>query len=281
MKGAICMDKKAKGILFKTYWSSSGWKDDKYTAPSDFAYAKEKGLMFDPMSISHDDCAYRVIKIVNAITMEQVSKAFLSSLSTRRLDWRSGIGSYNIAKLFTSHKYTPVESGHSYKDGKIVHTPYTCKVCKNLKYGVVGHERYINEDLNVLNFERMKWGGVRHGDLIYTLFDLERFAKEQIPEPTETDIEILKSILSEIASCNPGDYPSSLRDKLKDVPDLKSSKDDRFIIIEILACIEVLKPMSYDKKTTGKHDWTYAEFWRGKDGYNTESVEKYFGKYLG
>ncbi len=185
------MDKKAKGILFKTYWSSSGWKDDKTTAPSDFAYAKEKGLMFDPLSISHDDCVNRIIDIVNAITLDQVSKAFLSSLSTRRLDWRSGIGSYNIAKLFTPHKYTPVESGHSYKDGKVVHTSYTCKVCQNLNYGVVGHECYINEDLNVLNFERIKWGGVRHGNLIYTLFDLEQFAKECIPEPTETDIEIL------------------------------------------------------------------------------------------
>ena len=275
------MDKKAKGILFKTYWSSSGWKDDKTTAPSDFTYAKEKGLMFDPLSISHDDCVNRIIDIVNAITLDQVSKAFLSSLSTRRLDWRSGIGSYNIAKLFTPHKYTPVESGHSYKDGKVVNTSYTCKVCQNLNYGVVGHECYINEDLNVLNFERIKWGGVRHGDLIYTLFDLEQFAKECIPEPTEKDIEILNSILSTIASCNPGDSPSLLRDKLNDVPDLKSSKDERSIIIEILACIEVLKPMSYNRRTASKNDWTYAEFWRGEDGYNTESVEKYFGKYLG
>jgi hypothetical protein len=275
------LDKKAKGILFKTYWSSSGWKDDKTTALSDFAYAKEKGLMFDPLSISHDDCVNRIIDIVNAITLDQVSKAFLSSLSTRRLDWRSGIGSYNIAKLFTPHKYTPVESGHSYKDGKVVHTSYTCKVCQNLNYGVVGHECYINEDLNVLNFERIKWGGVRHGNLIYTLFDLEQFAKECIPEPTETDIEILKSILSTIASCNPGDSPSLLRDKLNDVPDLKSSKDERSIIIEILACIEVLKPMFYDRRTASKNDWTYAEFWRGEDGYNTESVGKYFGKYLG
>ena len=98
------MDKKAKNILFKTYWSSSGWKDVKSTIPSDFAYAKEKGLMFEPLSISHDDCVKKIIEIVNAITLEQVSKAFLSSLSKCRLDWRSGIGSYSIAKRFTPHK---------------------------------------------------------------------------------------------------------------------------------------------------------------------------------
>lgn len=96
-------------------------------------------------------------------------KAFLSSLSERRLDWRSGIASYYIAKLITPHKYTPVESGYSYEDGKIVSVPCTCGVCRDLKYGLTGHENYINSDLNVLNFERMKWGGIRHGDLLYTL----------------------------------------------------------------------------------------------------------------
>lgn len=92
------MDKKAKDILFKTYWSSAGWNDNQQIEPADFAYAKEKGLMFDPLTISHDDCINRIIEIVNTITPERVSKAFLSSLSIRRLDWRSGIGSYSIAK---------------------------------------------------------------------------------------------------------------------------------------------------------------------------------------
>lgn len=274
------MDKKARDILFKTYWSSAGWKDDKSTAPNDFEYAKEKGLMFDPLTISHDECVNRIVEIANIITLEQVSKAFLSSLSAHRLDWRSVIGSLSIAKLFAHHKYTPVVSGQSYEDGKVVHTSYTCKICKNLKCGVTGHEYYVNADLNVLNFERIKWGGVRHGDLIYTLLDLEQFVKEQIPEPTQTDIEILKSILIAVTSCNLGDYPGALRDKLKDIPNLKSSKDERSIIIEILACIEILRPMSYDRPTKSKHDWTYAEFWRGEDGYNVETVEKYFGKYL-
>lgn len=274
------MDKKAKDILFKTYWSGKGWKKDKVTAPDDFLYAKEKGLMFDPLTISHDDCVNRVIGIANSITPEQVVKAFLSSLSTRRLDWRSGIGSYYIAKLFTAHKYTPVAAGYSCEGGKMVPVTYTCKVCRDLKYGVIGREHYKDEDLNVLNFERIKWGGVRHGQLIYTLFDLEQFVKEQIPEPVEADIHIFKSILNAICSCAPGDYPSKLRDRLGDIPELKSNKDERAVLIEILACIEVLKPLSYDRPEKGKHDWTYATFWRGEDGYNKEIVEKYFGEYL-
>lgn len=274
------MDKKAKSILFKTYWSSKGWKDEYTTSPDDFIYAKEKGLMFDPITISHDVCIDQIIKIVNSISSEQVVKAFLSSLSTRRLDWRSGIASYYIAKLFTSHKYTPVESGYSYKDGKVIAVSYTCEVCQKLKYGVIGNEKYIENDLNVLNFERIKWGGVRHGELLYILFDLNQFRKEQIAEPTETDIVIFKDILNAINSCKAGDFPSVLRDKLKDIPEFKSNKDERAVIIEILACIGILNPMSYDRPTSGKHDWNFVQYWRGEDGYDTKAVEKYFGKYL-
>ena len=274
------MDKKAKNILFKTYWSGKGWKDEHTTAPDDFFYAKAKGLMFEPLTISHDECINQIIEIVNSISSEQVVKAFLSSLSTRRLDWRSGIASYYIAKLITSHKYSPVESGYFYKNGKVIDISYTCGVCKNLKYGIIGNEKYINRDLNVLNFERIKWGGVRHGDLLYTLFDLKQFKKEQISEPTETDITIFKNILSAVSSCNPKDFPSVLRDKLEDIPNLKSNKNERAVIIEILACIGVLNPMSYDRVTRGKNDWTFVEYWRGEDKYDTKVVEKYFGKYL-
>ena len=275
------MDKKAKNILFQSYWKN-GWIADKdrITNPIDFAYAKEKGLMFDPLTISHDDCVRIMIEIAGKITIEEVAKAFLSSLSTRRLDWRSGIASYFIAQMFTPHKYTPAVSGHSYENEKIVHTSYTCEICRDLKYGIIGNEFYENEDLNVLNFERIKWGGVRHGDLIYTFFDLEQFAKEQITEPTKEDIEIFKSILETINSCKQGDFPNVLRDKIKDVPNLKSSKDERSIILEILACIDVLKPASHDRPTSSKHDWTYVEFWRGEDKFNKEAVDKYFGKYL-
>ncbi len=280
MGESLLMDKKAKNILFKTYWSGQGWKEEYTTAPDDFLYAKEKGLMFDPITISHDDCVDQIMETVNSISSEQVAKAFLSSLSTRRLDWRSGIASYYIAKLVVPHKYTPVASGYSYKDGKAVSVSYTCEVCKKIKYGVIGKEEYVKNDLNVLNFERLKWGGVRHGDLLYTLFDLKQFQKEQITEPTETDITIFKNILSAASSCKTGDFPGVLRDRLKDIPELESNKSERAVILEILACIGVLRPRSYDRETSGKNDWTFVEYWRGEDGYDTEMVDKYFGKYL-
>lgn len=272
------MDKKAKKILFQTYWKN-GWKDRKEikTEPNDFAYAKEKGLMFDPITISHDDCVNKIINIVSTITLEHVAKAFLSSLSTRRLDWRSGIASYFIAKLMTAHQYTPVVSGQSYQDGQMSHSSYTCQVCRDLKYGMIGNENYVKADLNILNFERIKWGGVRHGDLLYTYFDLMQFTKQAISEPTKDDIAILKGILAIIASCQQDDYPGSLSDKLTDVPNFKSNQDERNTVIEILACVGILQPASYERPTRGKHDWVYATYWRGQDKYNQHMVKQLFG----
>lgn len=276
------MDKKAKKILFNTFWSSKGWKmdEERQITPEDFAYAKEKGLMFDPITISHDECVERIVELAGLITMEQVAKAFLSSLSTRRLDWRSAVSSYSITKLFTKHKYTPVESGCFYEDGVVVHVSHTCGVCHDVRYGVIGNEYYKDEDLNVLNFERIKWGGVRHGELLYTMFDLEQFMKEEIPEPTKEDCAIFQGILQAVSSCKPGDYPGTLRDKLADVPGLKTNQNERAVLIEILACIGVLAPKAYNRPEAGKHDWTYITQWRGEDGYDKEVVEKYFGEYL-
>lgn len=139
------MDKKAKNILFQTYWSGKGWKEKPAAAPDDFIYAKEKGLMFDPVTISHDQCIDQIIELVNSISSELVVKAFLSSLSARRLDWRSGIASYYIAKLIIPHSYTPAASGCFYENGSVVSVSYTCGVCKNLKYGVIGRENYIKK----------------------------------------------------------------------------------------------------------------------------------------
>lgn len=241
------MDKKAKKILFETYWSSRGWKSERYTAPEDFEYAKSKGLMLDPLTIEADELDLLVAELLMALKMEKVVHAFLSSLSNKRLDWRSGIASYINAQLILEKRRHNPKKGY----------------------------RYENEDLNVLNFERIKWAGVRHADLLYNYLDLKILNTEEVTEPTAEDIEIFLNILDCIARSAPSDYPSKLRDRLKEV--IKASKDERHTLMEILACCEILQPKSFDRPTTGRHDWTFVEYWRGADTYNKQNVELIFG----
>ena len=275
------MDKKAKNILFKTYWSSSGWLSEQKTAPDDFAYAKSQGMMFDPVNVTHDECLEKVLAMAKRMSPTKAAHAFLASLSAKRLDWRSGIASYNLARQMVAHQYAPVISGQSFRpDGSIESTSHTCSVCRDVVPGLtIGAERYENEDLNVLNFERIKWGGVRHGQLIYTWFDLQELERADIPEPTEEDIVILQSILSTIESSQPTDHAGALEKRLATA--VKSSKDERRTIIDILAHLDVLRPASFDRPTHGKSDWSAAAAaWRGEDKYDREAVRLYFGEWL-
>lgn len=273
------MDKKAKRILFSTYWKN-GWIDVKNRSLSetDFSYAKSKGLMFDPLTISHDECIVAITALVKGISQAQVTKGFLSSLTSRRLDWRSSLASYAIAHKIPSHQYVRVISGTSYTDGKPTAHSYTCGICRDSQYGIRGSEFYNEMDINVFNFERIKWGGVRHGDIFYTNFDLSQFINADIPEPTTADIACFREILTIIETSEPSDYPSGLEKRLASV--IKSSKAERKILIEILASMGILKPRCFDRQRQGKNDWVFAEYWRGEDKYCQQTVEHLFGKYL-
>ena len=274
------MDKKAKNILFRTYWKN-GWISDKdrKTDPIDFEYAKSKGVMFDNINITHDQCIIEILGVVKDISIQSVSKAFLGSLTNNRLDWRSAIASFHIAKMLPKHKYKKTVSGHGYDNhGNINYTSYSCGVCMDLNYHIFGYEKYSNIDLNILNFERLKWGGVRHGDLVYTLFDLKSFTNENIIDPTNKDIEIFKKILDTIETSQEKDYPGKLEQRLSQI--IKSTKYERKTLLEIMACIGILKPGSYDRPSTDRNDWKYVEYWRGEDKYNKEMVEMYFGEYI-
>lgn len=245
------MDKKAKNILFKTYWTSAGWisEENRKTDTEDFHYAKEKGLMFEPLTISKSELVTQLHNVIQSIPLKKVTDAFLSSLTTKRLDWRSGLGSYaNAKRLLTANNIEDYYYGHG-----------------------------ANVDLNVLNFERIKWGGVRHHNGLYNWLDLTLLHTENVTTPTDQDIQTLQSILDVVQKSEINDTPSKLRDRLKGV--YKGSKDEIHIIMEILGSADIIKPLSNDRKEPGKHDWTFVLHWRGEDKYNKENTKKYFGEY--
>ena len=243
------MDKKAKDILFKTYWTSAGWTNDenRKNDPVDFDYAKSKGVMFDPFSIGKTELVDNLKELVNKISKDDVSNAFLCSLTNKQFELRSAIGSYANALR--------VVNGDTGKSWDL-------------------QEKYVDEDLNVLNFERLKWGGVRHSQVLYNYLDLLLFSKLQIDKPKKDDLQIFSKILKVVSESQIGEYPNKLRDRLKDV--YKSSKDERSNLLEILACCKILQPASYDRPTTGRNDWHFVEYWRGEDKYDSKAVYYYF-----
>jgi len=265
---------KAKKILLKTYWQSGGWIDRKnrVIAPEDFAYAKSKGIMFDPITLHHDEVITRLHHALLKLSEIQLIRAFLASLSSRDLSLRSAIASYYLSQKIPKHQYTPAISGTFYDAGEVSRHSYTCEICRDAFYGIIGAENYQNADLNVLNFERLKWGGVRHGEILYMLFDLERFMEIPAVKITAEDIEIFRHLIDVIRTSDAGDYPGKLSDRFKGI--LKSSQDERDMLVEILAAIGVLQAASTDRPQRGKHDWSFAQYWRGEDGVCEEILEQ-------
>jgi hypothetical protein len=264
------IDKKALKLLFSAYWSPSGWKRERDISPSDLEYAKKAGLMFDPVHISHDEAVERAIRSRDSISKERIVSFFLASLTTRRLDIRSALGSFAVAQKFPIHKYPPSCSGRC------------CPICG--AYESFGKP----EDLSLLNFERFKWGGVRHDKPLYISFDLEEVAKQSPLEPTPADIRTMRAVLEVARSVPAESRLSHLEKTLASI--LPSNTSERRTLIGILGYCGILIDPSKASFLDGfpefnsrevtpwfKDDWPYPVcWWRGSFGVAENAVAYWF-----
>lgn len=255
--GVTPIDPKARKILFETYWRSTGWKPDelRHTAPADLAYARSKGLMFPRYTFTHDKLLKDLHGAVSALSPKQVAGAFLASLSTRRNDLRSGLATYTLASQLKPHKFV--------SDDRI-----WCTHCR-------GTKSEQDEDLDVLNFERHKWGGVRHEQPLYQYLDLKALRAALPATPEADDLAIFAKILKTIEASPANDGASKLEKRLADV--LPSSKQERNQLLEILALSGVMAPKQ-ERKSPG--EWGLAGAWRGVDGYDKRVVARLFGGFM-
>lgn len=269
------IDKKAQRILFDTYWSPRGRKRDLSADPVGFAYARRAGYMFDAIELTHDAIVKQLLAVRGRISLREVADAFVASLSTRRLDLRSALGSFAFASHFPDHRLaeetsTRVPSGRLY-----------CHIC-----GLYGGPRADREDLNILSFERFKWGGVRHSKPLYCSFDLAQFETADRLFPTVADYLILAKIIQVATSLAPSARANSLEKGIAKL--VRSNPSERRVLIECLAHCGVLKPSgrsgflqaftsaedrNHDRPHDSKNDWSYpAIWWRGVDGVNHEAL---------
>lgn len=262
----------AKKILFDTYWSNTGWRSEPHTPTEDFELACNAGYMFKPEEFDHDKVVSRVKEARSRCKLLSVSNAFLASLSSRRLELRSALGSFAVLSEFPEHA-APGEKKE------------TCEICG---YSLVSEK----EDLSVLNFERLKWGGVRHSDALYAAFDLTLFAQLEPVLPTSDDLRIMHEIVEILQSAAPDDTPRQLEQKLNKT--FASNKEERDVLLTILAYCGVLQPEGrtgyfqvFTNRAFSDHidnlpkayklDWRYPLcWWRGKDGVNKRALRHYF-----
>jgi hypothetical protein len=264
------IDQQALKILSSTYWSPSGWKKSYSTPPEDFAYAKASGFMFDSTVLSHDEKIAWVLRSHSRVSKTSVANGFLASLTSRRLDWRSALGTYAVALHFPEHRWN-----------KTVDAGLMCPICGDL-------DTDIAKDLSRLSFERFKWGGISHTDPAYIGFGLEQFSGETPAEPTKADRETMKQIL-EISRSLPGRAKlSHLAKALTEI--VPSNSCERRILIGILGFCGILRDPSKPGFIDGfpryfqrpevpsyENQWPYpVEWWNGSHGVSEDAVNFWF-----
>ncbi|MFL6060754.1 MAG: hypothetical protein ACJ72E_05955 [Marmoricola sp.] len=255
--------------LFETYWSSGGWRQPAQLPESTtFEAAISAGLMFRELAtMDHDGWVGRAREAVERTSAADVGAAFLASLESRRLDLRSALGSYAVARHLPAHEFTPT------KDGR------RCRVC--------GLYPSAQQDLNILNFERFKWGGVRRDHVAYLAFDLEQFANAPRLAVTDAGLAAARELANTLRSATPGETATRVATRLRS---FDSNKAEREVVMDILGVCGVLFDPAHpgyrqefvrldERPLPDQHyvERTYPTcWWHGSDGIDDAALEEFF-----
>ena len=193
------------------------------------------------------------------------------------MEYRSALGSY---------WYAVAVPGHQWPDDKTYH----CPVCGWRRWSDSDQNRH--RGFNVLNFERYKWGGVRHTNGQYALFDLEQFMSLPKVTPTDEDIKLFEDILGCVAEMDPDKKVGELQKIITSKKMIKSNKSELQTMLDILGICGILSspdnPCYADSfvDTYGrdpveyKNDFAYpTNRWRASDGINTDRLHIVFQGY--
>jgi hypothetical protein len=259
------LDVKALRTLSKTFWGTGGWRrPPEVQAPDALAHAVACGVMFETRPPqTHDQVVAEVCAMRERVDGRAVAAAFVASLSSRRLDLRSALGSWAVAQHVRPHRI----------DGKV------CGTCGLL-------ER-VQRDPNVFSFERFRWAGVRHDRLDYVAFDLAQFMRAPKLTPTPDDVALAKRLLALLDELSARTSAPQAVASLKDLPGANAERERFIDLLGLVGVLAVPGRPSYLERFTPYRErdvppLKYVErawpvcWWHGQDGVNWASVEEVF-----
>jgi hypothetical protein len=233
--------------------------------------------MFDDFAMSHSQGNDWLYEVLQTVSKEKAVDLFLASLSSRRLDWRSGLPAFAVARQYPDHSYSPTK-GHS----------FICSVCGDYSY----KENEIR-NVNLLNQYRLATGGLCQIGMgpVTLAFYLDQFSRLQPTKPSKQDEEIFWQLIEIIEDSKGDDRATDLEKKLSKAKLFRSGKNERREILETLALCGILE--------TEEHKGFYSQYipvwtreqrgrdsylgyplrwWKAKDKINRNALYFWFGK---
>ena len=246
------IDKKAKRLFLK-------YMENKLSLNvEEVGYIKEKGLLREDIPITKKEFIDNLQKILEEISLEEVSNAFLYSLSTRDLDYRYILTSYIYARSWLKY-----DKGKEYK---------------------------IPKEITATFFYWVKYrsGGI-WSEIAKPYYYLSEFLNMEKKIPKEEDYQILKEILSFADNFDETKTATMLRNELAKEKLFPSNKDEVTGLLETLGICGILEtkehkgfwdsftPMSERDSGDLREYFSYPfHWWKGKDGVNYENVKNIF-----
>jgi hypothetical protein len=222
-------------------------------------------MFAEPVVLDHDGWVAAARAAVGHVSHDEAEVAFVASLTSHRLDLRSALASFLIVGGLPDHSFTAGPHGGQ------------CAVC-----GL--YDDPAATDLNVLSFERFKWGGVRHDSIIYVAFDLQQFRLAPRLEPTAEDRRLGRTILETLDDLPPGTTASQAAAQLRCV---KGNKAEREVLLDILGICGVLDTDDHRGFAKAFVPWSARDlppqrfvdraypacWWRAAAGVNADAVK--------
>lgn len=210
-------------LLKKACWSSAGWKKQLDLTAEELASLEAEGFAPASRKMSHDQCVAWGIAASKAVSRDRVVRAFVWSLSARRYEYRSALGSYAFLHRLPDHPFVRAPG----------YSTAQCATCGSEEMIRVDQKRCIAS-----NFARQRWGGVGHGLLSFAPYDLEMFAG--LPEvcPTDDDWQALRAILRTATDDVTGKNVTSLKKAIRSI--IGGTKEQADVLCHILAFAGIL-----------------------------------------
>lgn len=272
--------------LFALY-KGTNW-DEVNISEDEMAIAKEQGYLFDyPAYETHSNMLQRLRSILEQIDSKDIANAFLFSLSTRRLEYRSAIGSYYYAMAIPEHEF--MKSHNEILAAASTH----CYLCGWSAWKDTPSKFDEKYGYNINNYERYKYGGSVIGDinLNYAIFDLEQFIKLPKVTPTDEDKRIFAKILSCVEGLESSDKAGKLRDVIRKAKIFKTNKDETSVLLGALGICGILASNdfpAYDVYFANEYERDPVEYkndfaypvnrWYARDGIDSNRLIEVFGE---
>ena len=277
----LAPDQRAAQTLEDIFWKG-GWlpaRDRRLPEGDALDQARAAGYVLGPRSMDHDELVESIVALAAVTDVAEAAASFLASLSTRWLLLRPFLTATVVGRALPRHAFEPSGSrpAGTYDGGGVG----MCAVC-----GEPSGAQQI--DRNLLNFERLRWGGVRHLRLASVWFALDRFAVEGGARPTEDDRALAESVWGALRTGSP---TATLTQSERALACLPSNKDERLVVLEQLSVAGVLVDPAHPgflDRFVRAHDRALphrrfldrgypGEWWHGAHGVQEPARQQLFG----